>query len=73
MDLLTCPYVPVFEVLEDVNLAGSFRSILKPAVPVAVIGKPVLPRAGFEYFVPCFRPGKFVLNSIRLSVYQKDR
>ncbi len=81
-----------FKVPQDVDLAGSLRSIVnpstprpegqgllrvdpeprfltpslkaglgaaervKPAVPVAVIGKPVLSETGLEYFVPGFRP-----------------
>ena len=44
-------------------LAGSFRGILKPAVPKAIIGKPVLSGAGFENFIPGFGPGKFVFES----------
>jgi hypothetical protein len=44
----------VLQVLQDINLAGSFWSILKPSIPVAVIGKPVLTEAGLEDLVPGF-------------------
>jgi hypothetical protein len=63
VDFLSGPGLTVFEVFKDINLAGSFRGILQPAVPETVIGKPVLPGAGFEYFVPGFGPGKFVFES----------
>jgi len=64
VDLLSCPHMPVFKILQDINLAGSFWSILKPSVPVAVIGKPVLTEAGLEDLVPCFWPWEFVLSSV---------
>lgn len=52
MDPFPCPNVSVFEILEDINLAGSFWSILKPAIPVSVIGKPVLPGTGPKHLIP---------------------
>jgi hypothetical protein len=51
MDLLTSLHLSILKVLYDVDLAGSFWSILKPATPVALIRKPVLPEAGFKDFV----------------------
>jgi hypothetical protein len=62
MDLLSGPGVSVLKVLQDVDLAGSFRSIFEPAVPVAIIGKPVLPGTGLEDLISRFRPGEFVLE-----------
>jgi len=62
MDLLSRPGLPIFEAFQNINLAGSFGGILKPAIPKTVIGKPVLSGAGFEDFVPGFGPGKFVLE-----------
>ncbi|HEX9912918.1 MAG TPA: hypothetical protein VGB01_06705 [candidate division Zixibacteria bacterium] len=56
MDLLSCPHLPVFKVLQDVNLTGSFWNFIKPAMPVTIIGKPVLPGAGFKDLIPGFRP-----------------
>jgi len=61
MDLLSSPGLPILKVFQDINLAGSFRGVLKPAIPKTVIGKPVLSGAGFEDFVSGFGPGKFVL------------
>ncbi len=63
MDLFPSPGLTVFQVLQDINLPGSFEGILKPAIPKAVIGKPVLSGAGFESFVPGFGPGEFVFES----------
>ena len=63
VNLFSCPSLTVFQILQDINLAGSFRSVLKPAVPETVIGKPVLSGAGFEDFIPGFGPGKFVFES----------
>jgi len=42
MDLLSCPDMPVFEIFQDIDLVGPLWSILKPAIPVSVIAKPVL-------------------------------
>jgi len=50
--LLAGPDVAVFKVLEDINLPNPFRSILKPAVPIAIMGKPILSGAGFKNFIP---------------------
>jgi len=63
MDLFPRPGLPVFEVFQDINLAGSFRGVLKPAIPEAVIGKPILSRASFEDFIPGFGPGEFVFET----------
>ena len=60
MDLFSSPGLTVLQVLQDINLPGSFRGILEPAIPETIIGKPVLSRAGFEGFVPGFGPGEFV-------------
>ena len=62
MDFLSRPGLAVFKVLQDVNLTGSFWSILKPAIPKAVVSKPVLSGAGFEGFIPGFGPGELVLE-----------
>ena len=62
MDFLPRPHLPVFEVFKDVDLTGPFWSILKPTVPVAVIREPVLPEAGFKYFIPGFGPRDFVFE-----------
>ena len=56
VDLFSGPSLAVFRVLQDVNLSGSFRSILKPAIPEPVIAKPVLSGAGFEDLIPGFGP-----------------
>jgi len=42
---------------------GFFQGIFEPAIPEAVIGKPVLSGAGFKDFIPGFGPGKFVFDS----------
>ena len=63
MDLFSGPGLTVLQVLQDINLPSSFRGILEPAIPKAVIGKPVLSGAGFEGFIPAFGPGEFVLES----------
>jgi len=63
MDLFSGPGLTVLQVLKDINLAGSFMGILEPAIPKAVISKPVLSGAGFEGFIPAFGPGEFVLES----------
>jgi hypothetical protein len=62
MDLFSSPNLAVFEVFQDVNLTGSFRSILKPAIPKLVVREPVLSGANFEDFIPGFGPGEFVLE-----------
>jgi hypothetical protein len=67
MDLFSCPSLAVLQVLQNINLAGSLWGVLKPAIPESVIGKPVLPGAGFEDFIPGFRPGKFVFESSHRS------
>ena len=67
MDFLSTPNITVSKVLQNVDLAGSFESILKPAVPITVIGKPVLSGTGFEGFIPAFGPGELVLESGHLS------
>ena len=63
MDFFSCPDMSVFEVLQDIDLPGSAGSILKPAIPVTVISKPVLSGAGFEGFIPAVGPGEFILES----------
>jgi hypothetical protein len=63
MDLFSSPGLTVPQVLQDINLPSSFRGILEPAIPKAIISKPVLPGAGFEDFIPGFGPGEFVLES----------
>jgi hypothetical protein len=52
MDRLSCPDMPVFEILQDVDLAGPLWGILKPAIPITVISKPVLSRTGSKNLVP---------------------
>jgi hypothetical protein len=63
MDLFSSPGLTVFKGFQNINLAGSFRGILTPAIPETIISKPVLSGAGFEGFVPGFGPGEFVLES----------
>ena len=63
VDLFSSPGLTVLQVLKDINLPSSFRGILEPAIPETVIGEPVLSGAGFEGFIPGFRPGEFVLKS----------
>jgi hypothetical protein len=63
MDFFSSPGLTVLQVLQYINLPSSFRSILEPAIPEPIIGKPVLSGAGFEGFVPAFGPGEFVLES----------
>jgi hypothetical protein len=48
MDLLACPDVAIFEILQNVDLTGSFQGIFEPAVPIAIIGKPILSWTGFK-------------------------
>jgi hypothetical protein len=54
MDFLACPDLPILEVLQDVDLPGSLGGIFEPAVPIAVIGKPILPWTGIEDLIPRF-------------------
>jgi hypothetical protein len=63
MDFFSSPGFTVFQILQDVNLPSFFRGILEPAIPKAVIGKPVLSGAGFEDFIPGFGPGEFIFES----------
>jgi hypothetical protein len=63
MDLFSSPGLTVLQVLQDINLPGSFGGILEPAIPEPIIGKPVLSGAGFKGFIPAFGPGEFVLES----------
>jgi hypothetical protein len=62
MNFFTHPDIPVFEVLQDVDLARPLRSILQPSIPISIISKPILSEAGLEDFIPRFRPGKFVFD-----------
>jgi hypothetical protein len=62
MDFFSYPHLPVLEVFQNINLSGSLRGVLKPSVPVAIIGKPVLSRASLEDLIPGFRPGEFILQ-----------
>jgi hypothetical protein len=48
------PHMPVFKVLQDINLACPFWSILKAATLIAVISRPVLTEAGLEDLIPGF-------------------
>ncbi len=57
VDLFSSPGLPVLQVLQNINLPASLRGILKPAIPEAVISKPVLSGADFENFIPGFGPG----------------
>jgi hypothetical protein len=63
MDLFSGPGLTVLQVLQDINLPGSFRGILEPAIPEPIIGKPVLSGTGFEGFIPAFGPGEFILET----------
>jgi hypothetical protein len=63
VDLFSSPGLTVFQILQDINLPGSFKGILEPAIPETIIGKPVLSGADFEDFIPGFGPGEFVLES----------
>ena len=56
MDLFSSPGLTVLQVLQDINLPSSVRGILEPAIPKAIISKPILPGAGFENFIPGFGP-----------------
>ena len=58
VNLFSGPGLTVFQILEDINLTGSFRGALPPAVPETVIGNPVLPGAGLEDFIPGFGAGE---------------
>ncbi len=62
MDLLSYPDMPVFEMFEDVDLAVSFWSILKPAIPISIVGKPVLSGTGCKNLIPRFRPREFIFE-----------
>ncbi len=65
--------------LQSIEKLGHLPSILlrhenitdvKPAVPVAVIGKPVLSETGLEYFVPVFeRENSFLSFVIESPVF----
>jgi len=48
----SCPDMPIFKILQDIDLTDPLWSILKPAIPVAVIGKPVLSGTGSKDFIP---------------------
>jgi hypothetical protein len=63
MDLFPSPGLTVFQVLQDINLPGSFEGILKPAIPRAIIGKPVLSWACPKNFISGLGPGEFVFES----------
>jgi hypothetical protein len=63
MDLFSSPGLTIFNVFQNINLAASFRGILKPAIPETIIGKPVLSGADFEEFIPGFGPREFVLET----------
>ena len=62
MDPVSCPDMSIFEILQDIDLAGSFWNIPKPSIPVAVISKPVLSWAGPKNLIPCFWPGEFIFE-----------
>ena len=62
MDDLACPDLSVLQVFQDIDFPRSYRSIFTPAVPMAVIGEPVLSGAGSKYPVSCFRPRELVFQ-----------
>jgi hypothetical protein len=62
MNLCPGPHVTVFEVLEDVDLPGSFWGIEIPTAPVTIIIEIILPGAGLEDSIPRYGPGKFVFE-----------
>ncbi len=62
MNFLSGPGMAGFKVFQDINLSRSPGGILEPAVPEAVVGKPILPGAGSEGFIPGLGPGEFVLD-----------
>ena len=63
VDLFAGPGLAIFKVFQDINLAASFKGILKPTIPKTIIGKPILSGAGLEEFIPGFGPGEFILES----------
>ncbi len=63
MDFFSGPGLTVLQVLEDINLPSSFSGILEPAIPEAIVSKPVLSGASFKCFIPAFGPGEFILES----------
>jgi hypothetical protein len=46
--------LPILEDLQDVDLPGSLGGIFEPAIPIAVIGKPILSWTGVEDLVSRF-------------------
>jgi len=57
---ISSPQVPVFEVLKDIDLSGSFRSVLFPTAPIGIVTEIVLSGAGLKDLIPGFGPGKFI-------------
>jgi len=62
VNLSPCPHIAVFELLEDIELPGSFLGILLPATPVGIIVEIILSWTGLEDLIPGFGPGKIVLD-----------
>jgi len=54
------PQEPVFEVLQDINLPGSFGSVLFPTAPIGIVTEIILSGAGLKDLIPGFGPGKFI-------------
>jgi len=63
VNLFSSPGLTFFQILENINLVGSFGGVLEPAVPETAIGDPILPGAGLEDFIPGFESGEFVPES----------
>jgi len=57
---ISSPQVPVFEVLQSINLSGPFGSVLFPTSPIGIVTEIVLSGAGLKDLIPGFGPGKFI-------------
>ena len=64
MNFCTRPHVTVFELLKDIDLPGSFKSVYIPSAPVTVIVEIILSGTGLKDSVTGDGPGEFVFESV---------
>jgi len=62
MNLCPCPHEAVLELFKNIDLSGSWRSIIFPSAPIPVIVEIILSGAGLKNTVPGYGPGKFVFE-----------
>jgi hypothetical protein len=60
MNSVSLPQVPVFEVLQGINLSGSFGGVLFPTSPIGIVSEIILSGTGLKDLIPGFGPGKFI-------------